>query len=139
MASKFRSLLLRISYEISDSNLKDMKYLCTDSIPEGRLDGIVSPLMLFKELEQQGDLEIDNLAFLQDLLANIGLIKLAKDVENFNSSRQLEMFCLTNLKDREARGHRRNLSSGVSDEENTPRSTATTSESIITVMVNCIH
>lgn len=90
----YRTFLLRISEHITDEKLKQLKYLCSDDIPEGDLEKISSPLELFRDLERRKMIGIDNLSFLQKLLADVTCFQLATKVDDFTSRREVELLCL---------------------------------------------
>ncbi len=93
-ATSFRSFLLRISDDITKEKLEQIKYLCSDDIPERDLEIISSPLQLFKDLERRQMIGIDNLSFLQKLLTDVTCLQLVTKVDDFISRREVELFCL---------------------------------------------
>ena len=94
MGSNYRSLLVRISNQITQANLEKWKFLCSDDIEEGELEEINSTLKLFKALERRELLAIDELSLLRELLENIECIQLVREVDDFISRRQLELLGL---------------------------------------------
>ena len=48
----FRSLLLELSNSLTSSNLKQLKFLCRDVIPDGTAEKITTPLEFFVFVEQ---------------------------------------------------------------------------------------
>lgn len=100
MGSNYRTPLLRISDNITEKNLEKLKFLCSDDIKEGELEEISSPLKLFKALERRELIRVDNLSFLRELLANIKCFKLATEVDDFISRRELELLILDFRKER---------------------------------------
>ncbi|KAL9984602.1 hypothetical protein ACROYT_G006915 [Oculina patagonica] len=92
--TSFRSFLLRVSDDITKEKLEQIKYLCSDDIPERDLEIISSPLQLFKDLERRQMIGIDNLSFLQKLLTDVTCLQLVTKVDDFISRREVELFCL---------------------------------------------
>lgn len=100
-SNNYRTFLLRISDHITDEKLRQLKYLCSDDIPEGDLEKINCPLDLIRDLQRRGKIEINNLSFLQQLLSDVMCVQLANKVGDFISRREVELLCLE--KRREAR------------------------------------
>ena len=48
---RFRSLLLELSNSLTADELKQLKFLCGDVLPKGRLDSIQKGFELFEALE----------------------------------------------------------------------------------------
>lgn len=90
----YRSFLLRISGDITEDKLEQMKYLCSDDIPERDLENINSPLRLFKDLERRQMIGIDNLTFLRKILTDAICPLLVTKVDDFESRREVELSCL---------------------------------------------
>lgn len=90
----YRTFLLRISEHITEEKLKQLKYLCSDDIPEGDLEKINSPLELFRDLERRKMIGIDDLSFLQKLLEDVTCFQLATKVDDFTSRREVELLYL---------------------------------------------
>ncbi|XP_020604805.1 uncharacterized protein LOC110043668 isoform X2 [Orbicella faveolata] len=93
-SNSYRTFLLQISDHITEGKLRQLKYLCSDDIPEGDLEMIRSPLDLFRQLERREMIGIDNLSFLQQLLSDVTCVQLAKKVGDFISRREVELLCL---------------------------------------------
>ena len=89
-----RSFLLRLSYDITEEKLEQIKYLCSDDIPERDLEIIDSPLRLFKDLERRQMIGIDNLTFLRELLTDAMCPLLVTKVDDFELRREVELLCL---------------------------------------------
>ena len=100
MCSPYRILLLQIAKNVTEKNLEDLKFLCSDVIGESELEKISSPLELFKTLERHDLLGIDDLSFVQELLTNAQCRQLASEVEDFTSRRQLELLALNKQRDK---------------------------------------
>ena len=94
MGSNYRTLLLRISDNITDKCLEKLKFLCSDDIKEGELEEISSPLKLFKALERRELIGVDDLSFLRELLTNVKCFRLATEVDDFISRREIELLIL---------------------------------------------
>ena len=90
----FRTFLLRISDHITEEKLKQLKYLCSDDIPEGDLEKISSPLDLFRDLERRQMIRIDNLSFLKKLLEDVTYFQLATKVDEFTLRQEVHLLCL---------------------------------------------
>lgn len=93
-SNNYRTFLLRISDHITDEKLRQLKYLCSDDIPEGDLEKINCPLDLIRDLQRRGKIEINNLSFLQQLLSDVMCVQLANKVGDFISRREVELLCL---------------------------------------------
>lgn len=68
----FRALLLNIANDCSDEDFTNMKFLCSGSLPEGRLEAISSPRELFIELIHDCIITNEERQPLASLLFNIG-------------------------------------------------------------------
>ena len=66
--SSYRSLLLELSNSLTTENLQELKFLCTDVIPAGRLDRITQGIGLFGAMEQLNMLSEENRDFLASKL-----------------------------------------------------------------------
>ena len=97
-SNNFKTFLLRLSDHITERKLSELKYLCSDYIPEGDLEKISSPLDLFRELQRRQMIGIDNLSFLQELLSDVMYIQLANKVGDFILRRELELLCLKEVR-----------------------------------------
>ena len=100
MASTYRILLLQIAKNLTENNLEDLKFLCSDVIGESELEKIRSAVELFKTLERHDLLGIDDLSFVQELLTNVQCRQLASKVEEFTSRRELELLALNKQRDK---------------------------------------
>ena len=93
-SNNYRAFLLRISDHTTEEKLRQLKYLCSDEIPEGDLEKISSSLDLFKDLERRQIIGIDNLSFLQKLLSDVNCFQLASEVGDFITRREVQLLCL---------------------------------------------
>lgn len=91
---EYRTFLLGISEQITEEKLRQLKYLCSDDIPEGDLEKISCPLDLVRDLERRQKIGIDNLSFLQNLLSNVRCVQLANEVGDFSLRREVELLFL---------------------------------------------
>ena len=66
--SSYRSLLLELSNSLSIADLQDLKFLCGDVIPAGRLERIAQGIELFGAMEQFDVLSEENRDFLASAL-----------------------------------------------------------------------
>lgn len=66
----FNAMLLNISNEFKDDNLRDLKFLCND-IPKKHKEGIKSGVELFQYLTQVDKLGPNKTEFLHSLLSRI--------------------------------------------------------------------
>ncbi|XP_068711733.1 uncharacterized protein [Montipora foliosa] len=89
-ALSYRTLLLRISENITASDLEKLKFLCLDFIPDGELETIDSALKLFKALERRSKLAENDLTFLCYLLTNVNCLRLSQAIGDFVTRRELE-------------------------------------------------
>ncbi|XP_039556036.1 caspase-8-like isoform X2 [Passer montanus] len=81
-----RGRLLAVSDELDGAELAALKFLCRDHVPWRRLEAVRTPHDLFEALQEKGELEPGNLAFLRELLYHIGRIDLL--VAHLGSSRE---------------------------------------------------
>jgi len=93
-SNNFRAFLLRISDHITEEKLRQLKYLCSDEIPEGDLENISSSLDLFKDLQRRQIIGIDNLSFLKQLLSDVTCFQLASEVDDFITRREVQLLYL---------------------------------------------
>ena len=69
----YRAALHAIHMELGSRDVKALKFLCTDLIPVGKMEGITNSLGLFSELEKLSKIQSpNNVAFLAELLCHIG-------------------------------------------------------------------
>ncbi|XP_073230003.1 uncharacterized protein [Porites lutea] len=66
--SSYRSLLLELSNSLTTADLRELKFLCGDVIPAGRLERINQGFELFSALEQLNMLSVENRDFLASKL-----------------------------------------------------------------------
>ena len=66
--SSFRSLLFELSNSLSIADLQDLKFLCGDVIPAGRLERITQGIEPFGAMEQLEVLSEENRDFLASAL-----------------------------------------------------------------------
>ena len=66
--SGYRSLLLELSNNLTTADLHELKFLCGDVIPAGRLEKITRGFELFGALEQLNMLSEENRDFLASKL-----------------------------------------------------------------------
>ena len=97
-SDNFKTFLLHLSDHITERKLSELKYLCSDYIPEGDLEKISSPLDLIRDLQRRQMIGIDNLSFLQELSSDVMYIQLANKVGDFISRRELELLCLKEVR-----------------------------------------
>ena len=69
--SSYRSLLLELSNNLTSADLQELKFLCGDVIPAGRLERINRGFELFGALEQLNILSEENRDFLASKLIAI--------------------------------------------------------------------
>ena len=79
MSRDFRELLFNIAEDLNGEDLKNMKFLCANEIPRGRLDAIDTSLELFDALVQHGLLSEHDSSYLDELLASL---KHCEDLRN---------------------------------------------------------
>ena len=66
--SSYRSLLLVLSNSLTIADLQELKFLCADVIPAGRLERITQGIELFGAMEQLNMLSEENRDFLASKL-----------------------------------------------------------------------
>lgn len=67
----FRKQLFRISNELTGSDVKNLKFLCTDLLPRREVEGVETAFELFGALQEINELAPDNLGFLEELLKTL--------------------------------------------------------------------
>ena len=69
----YRCLLLELEADLRNEDVQRcLVYVCGDRIPEERRRNITDVHHWFQELENSGNLGIDNLAFLKEILQALG-------------------------------------------------------------------
>ena len=66
--SSYRSLLLELSNSLTIADLQELKFLCADVIPAGRLERITQGIELFGAMEELNMLSEENRDFLASKL-----------------------------------------------------------------------
>ena len=85
---EYNSLLYDISGKIDANQLERLVFMFRKYIPRGDQDSIKDVLTLFKVLEQQGSLRIDNLEMLKETLTILKAKSLLKKVKEFEVKRK---------------------------------------------------
>lgn len=83
--AEFSASLFRIANEITQEELKEMKFLCINpgrinELPRGKLDSIENPVEFLDFLRVRGKIRPDDVTYLVSLLKNIGNVQLANTV-----------------------------------------------------------
>lgn len=92
--AEFNSFLVEIADEITEEELRHMKFLCfelNNNLPRGRLDEINAPREFVNFLRERGVISPGDIGFLKWLLETAGKIKLA----NLISERGKQIFQFT--------------------------------------------
>lgn len=92
--AEFNSFLMEIADEITEEELRHMKFLCfelNNNLPRGRLDEINAPREFVNFLRERGVISPGDIGFLKWLLETAGKIKLA----NLISERGKQIFQFT--------------------------------------------
>lgn len=79
----FRLNLAEIASKLSEENLEKLKFLCSDVIPAGDNEKVLTPEHLFRELEQRQKIAPNRLDFLHKCLQKIGRDDLAAELKTF--------------------------------------------------------
>ncbi|XP_030622242.1 FAS-associated death domain protein [Chanos chanos] len=82
---QFRVTLVRISENLSDDQLSNLKFLCKGKIGKKKLEDIQSGTELFDCLMEKGEIGHDNAEFLSDILTHIGRTDLAEIITQFET------------------------------------------------------
>ena len=85
---EYNSLLYEISGKINADQLPRLVFICTGNIHEGAEDSVQNVLKLFKVLEEQSRLGIDNLETLKGILRILRAKSLLKKVTEFEVKRK---------------------------------------------------
>ena len=70
-----------IASKLTEENLRQLKFLCSDVIPAGDNEGVLTPQDLFTKLEQRRIIAPNRLDFLHKRLQEIGRDDLATDLK----------------------------------------------------------
>ena len=88
--SEYRKFLFSLCEEITEGNLRKLKYLCLDRLTTRELEEINTATNLFKCLEIKQEIRKDNLNLLEDLLTQIGRYDLVEKLKEFKSRRSFD-------------------------------------------------
>jgi hypothetical protein len=80
---KYREFMLKLSRQITDQDMAELKYMLTSLIPDGRKETLDTILELFRFLEQQLFIGPNNLGNLQELFRLMDKQRLYEMVRNF--------------------------------------------------------
>ncbi|XP_072117500.1 CASP8 and FADD-like apoptosis regulator isoform X2 [Mobula birostris] len=86
--STYRQLLVDISEDLSQEDLRSILFLLSCQIPKGRLETVKTFLDLVVELEKTGKIDENNLAVVEDCLTNIRRIDLKKKITKHKQMRE---------------------------------------------------
>jgi len=84
-----RSLLLKISKKLTNEELKDMKYLCSERIADGVLEDIKTVLDLFNKISQLDDTGDNGISYISELLKEIGRENLSNELLGIPNNDQI--------------------------------------------------
>ncbi|KAM9302131.1 FAS-associated death domain protein [Gastrophryne carolinensis] len=101
---EFAVMLLKISEQLRNNELKDLKFLCCDKIPKKTLESISSGTDLFTKLCELDDISRDNLDFLIKLLQHIKRNDLIAEVKKFQTPLSREENNLQTAEDEDRMG-----------------------------------
>ena len=73
----FRELLLQLSNSLTANELEELKFLCGDVLPRGRLDSIKQGFELFQALEHLNKLSLEKRDFLASKLSALDRVDLS--------------------------------------------------------------
>lgn len=85
---EYYSLLYEIRGKINANQLPRLVFMCTGNIHKGAQDSVQNILELFKVLEKQSRLGIDNLEMLKEILRVLKAKSLLKKVKEFEENRK---------------------------------------------------
>ncbi|KAL2088753.1 hypothetical protein ACEWY4_015652 [Coilia grayii] len=86
MVDEFNALLLHISKDLKDDNLKNLTFLCNGVIGRKHLEKVKSGIDLFQYLKDMNKITHVDTAYLQKLLLDINRNDLAEKVSEFQSN-----------------------------------------------------
>ena len=75
-----RGLLLKISKKLTNEELGEMKFLCSERIADGTLEDIKTVLDLFRKISQLDDTGDDGISYISELLTHIGRENLSNEL-----------------------------------------------------------
>uniref|UniRef100_UPI00398EAD12 CASP8 and FADD-like apoptosis regulator n=1 Tax=Pristiophorus japonicus TaxID=55135 RepID=UPI00398EAD12 len=84
--SSYRELLMDISEDLSQEDLKSILFLLRCQVPKGRLEAVKTFLDLVVELEKAGKIDATNLEVVEDCLQNIRRIDLRKKILKYKQT-----------------------------------------------------
>ena len=85
---EYSDLIFRIGTKIGLNYLRRLVFMCREQISEDSKDKITNALELFEELEKQGNLGIDRLGTLKEILNQLKKRSMLKEVEEFEIKRK---------------------------------------------------
>ncbi|XP_059823169.1 CASP8 and FADD-like apoptosis regulator isoform X4 [Hypanus sabinus] len=86
--SPYRQLLVNISEDLSQEDLRSVLFLLSCQIPKGRLETVKTFLDLVVELEKCGKIDENNLAVVEECLTNIRRIDLKRKISKHKQMRE---------------------------------------------------
>ena len=85
---EYSDLIFRIGTKIDVNYLRRLVFMCREQISEDSKGKITNALELFEELEKQGNLGIDRLGTLKEILNQLKKRSMLKEVEEFEIKRK---------------------------------------------------
>ena len=81
LMANFNKFLLQIANEITSDELEEMKFVCEEVLPRGKLELIAKPRELLNFLKRSGKIRPGDVMYLVTLLEDAGLVQLAERVK----------------------------------------------------------
>lgn len=82
--SKFHRTLIELSQHITSDVLENLKYMCQDVVFPSKMEKVITPLDLFRALEECGKISCNDTQYLIELLEAEGKSSLVKKLVPFN-------------------------------------------------------
>ena len=102
---EYREFMLKLSWQITEQDMDEIKYMLKSSIPEGKKESLNTALKLINYLEQMLFVEPNSLGNLEELFRRMDKPKLCEMVTKFNRDKEQAVECLTGFSSEDEDGH----------------------------------
>ena len=86
---RYRALMLKLSKQITPDDLRDLKYMLTDIIPDGIKETLPTAIELFRHLEKLRFVQESNLQDVKELFRDMERFSLCQMITNFVRDREI--------------------------------------------------
>ena len=102
---KYREFMLKLSWQITEQDMDEIKYMLKSRIPEGKKESLNTALKLIDYLEQKKLVEPNSLGNLEELFRRMDKPKLCEMITKYNRDRERAVKCFTGLSSEDEAGH----------------------------------